>query len=109
MTNMIHIIFLLPLFSQHLPAAQSQTGIVECWPYLLGLGSCGPFVQGRVPLPALQCCINLRQIYGSRQSRCLCPLLNGSTLSSFPINSTLALQVPSLCSIHIKPSLCSGI
>ncbi|XP_019168571.1 PREDICTED: protein YLS3 [Ipomoea nil] len=106
----IHIISLL------LPTTLSQTvgnsppdppSIAECGPYLLPLAPCGPFVQGTVPFPALQCCINLRQLY-AQQPSCLCLLINGSTLSDFPINTTLALQLPSLCTMQIDASICSA-
>lgn len=112
----VHIISLLHFLSSLLPIALSQTvgklppdpSIAECGPYLLPLAPCGPFVQGTVPFPALQCCINLRELY-SQQASCLCLLMNGSTLSSFPINTTLALQLPTLCTMQIDASICSGI
>ncbi|CAH9084798.1 unnamed protein product [Cuscuta epithymum] len=106
---MICVLAFFSLSLSLLPIALSQASTVAtCLPYLLPLGSCVPFAQGRVPVPAQQCCINLKQIYNSQQGApCLCPLLNASTWNVFPINSTLALQLPSLCSLQINTSLCS--
>lgn len=106
----IHIISLLlpTTLSQTVGNSPADPSIAECGPYLLPLAPCGPFVQGTVPFPALQCCINLRQLY-AQQATCLCLLMNGSSLSAFPINTTLALQLPTLCTMQIDPSICSGI
>nr|GMC48101.1 protein YLS3 [Ipomoea batatas] len=106
----IHIISLLlpTTLSQTVGNSPADPSIAECGPYLLPLAPCGPFVQGTVPFPALQCCINLRQLY-AQQASCLCLLMNGSSLSAFPINTTLALQLPTLCTMQIDPSICSGM
>ncbi|XP_028109673.1 uncharacterized protein LOC114308300 [Camellia sinensis] len=69
---------------------------------------CAPFVQGTVPSPAQPCCDNLRQLY-NQQPGCLCLLLNDTALSSFPINTTLALQLPLLCNLQVDFSTCSGV
>nr|GMC73931.1 protein YLS3 [Ipomoea batatas] len=105
----IHIISLLlpTTLSQTVGNSPADPSIAECGPYLLPLAPCGPFVQGTVPFPALQCCINLRQLY-AQQATCLCLLMNGSSLSAFPINTTLALQLPTLCTMQIDPSICSA-
>ncbi|KAL5544760.1 hypothetical protein UlMin_008544 [Ulmus minor] len=87
------------------PASSSPT-ITQCAPRLLPLAPCGPFVQGNSASPPQPCCDNLKQLY-SQQPHCLCLLLNDTTLSSFPINSSLALQLPVLCSLQVDISVCS--
>ncbi|XAR63901.1 hypothetical protein NMG60_11024046 [Bertholletia excelsa] len=82
--------------------------IAECGTILLPLASCAPFVQGTVSSPAAACCDGLKQIYAQRPS-CLCLVLNDTTLSSFPINRTLALRLPLLCNLQIDISSCSGM
>ncbi|XP_059639521.1 non-specific lipid transfer protein GPI-anchored 10 [Cornus florida] len=82
--------------------------ITQCGPRLLPLTSCAAFVQGTAPSPAQQCCDNIKQVY-SQQPSCLCLLLNNTTLASLPINTTLALQLPTLCNLQIGISTCSGI
>ncbi|CAA7032464.1 unnamed protein product [Microthlaspi erraticum] len=102
------LISLAPIF--HQPGlAQGQTPPASCASLLLGLAPCGPYVQGFVQFPAQPCCNSLNQIY-SQQPTCLCLFLNNnSTLSSaFPINQTLALQLPQLCSVPANSSVCSS-
>ncbi|KAA8542697.1 hypothetical protein F0562_023804 [Nyssa sinensis] len=82
--------------------------IADCAPRLLPLATCAPFVQGTAPSPAQQCCDSIKQLY-NQQPNCLCLLLNDTTLSSFPINRTLALQLPLLCNLQISTSTCSGV
>ncbi|PHU24331.1 hypothetical protein BC332_09438 [Capsicum chinense] len=80
--------------------------VSSCGPLLFQLAPCGPFVQGVSPSPTQRCCINLRQLY-SQQPGCLCLLLNQTGISTLPINATLALQLPLLCSMHVDNSTCS--
>ncbi|KAL2333953.1 hypothetical protein Fmac_015166 [Flemingia macrophylla] len=46
--------------------------------------------KGTAWSPGLECYGNLKQLY-SQEPHCLCLLLNGTNLSFFPINKTLAL------------------
>ncbi|XP_073121241.1 non-specific lipid transfer protein GPI-anchored 10 [Henckelia pumila] len=88
--------------------AIAQNTIAECGPNLLTLAPCAPFVQGVAASPVQTCCDSLNQLYGQKPT-CLCPFLNDpSALSSFPINTTLALQLPQLCNLQIDPSICGG-
>ncbi|XP_075491805.1 non-specific lipid transfer protein GPI-anchored 10-like [Primulina tabacum] len=88
--------------------AIAQNTIAECGPNLLTLASCAPFVQGVAASPVQSCCDSLNQLYGQKPT-CLCPFLNDpSALSSFPINTTLALELPQLCNLQIDPSICGG-
>ncbi|CAN7021403.1 hypothetical protein BRARA_F01296 [Brassica rapa] len=102
------LISLVPVFLQP-GLAQGQSPPASCASLLLALAPCGPFVQGFVQFPAQPCCSSLSQIY-SQQPTCLCLFLNNnSTLSSaFPINQTLALKLPQLCSIPANSSVCSS-
>ncbi|KAK6795782.1 hypothetical protein RDI58_009237 [Solanum bulbocastanum] len=81
--------------------------VSSCGPLLLRLAPCGPFVQGASPSPTERCCSNLRQLY-IQQPDCLCLLLNQTGISTLPINTTLALQLPLLCSMHVDNDTCSG-
>ncbi|KAK2996865.1 hypothetical protein RJ639_038627 [Escallonia herrerae] len=82
--------------------------IAECGPALLPLASCAAFVQGTAPSPPQPCCDSLKQLY-NQQAGCLCLLLNDTTLSSFPINNTLAMQLPLVCDPQVDISACSGV
>ncbi|WCJ21976.1 Bifunctional inhibitor/lipid-transfer protein/seed storage 2S albumin superfamily protein [Euphorbia peplus] len=106
----ITIIFLSVLLFISLPSGTlSQTPTIgDCTPRLLPLTPCAPFVQGLAQSPPTSCCDNLKQLY-SQQPGCLCLLLNNTNLSSFPINSTLAMQLPPLCHIQLNNSGCSGV
>ncbi|CAI9754126.1 unnamed protein product [Fraxinus pennsylvanica] len=102
-------IALILLFLLSLPwnTFSQSTGIEQCSSNLLPLAPCAPFVQGAAPLPVQLCCDNLKQLY-IQQPSCLCVLLNETTLTSFPINTTLALQLPLLCNLQMSISNCTG-
>ncbi|XP_027167606.1 protein YLS3 [Coffea eugenioides] len=87
----------------------SQTGptVSECVPRLLSLAPCEAFVQGTSASPPQTCCYNLRQVYNQELS-CLCLMVNDSSISAFPINRTLALQLPVLCNLQGGLSACSA-
>lgn len=83
--------------------------MADCGTRLLPLVPCAPFVQGTATSPAQSCCDGLIQL-NNQQPACLCLLLNNSdALSSFPINSTLALELPLLCNLQFDTSSCSGM
>ncbi|XP_061370939.1 non-specific lipid transfer protein GPI-anchored 10 [Gastrolobium bilobum] len=86
------------------PSSSSPT-IAQCTSSLLPLIPCAPFVQGTAQSPGSQCCDSLKQLY-IQEPHCLCLLLNDTTLSSFPINRTLALQLPPLCTLQVNISDC---
>ncbi|KAJ7969683.1 protein YLS3-like [Quillaja saponaria] len=96
-----------PTISSQDPSSSSPT-MAQCTSQLLPLVPCAPYVQGSAQFPGQSCCGNLRQLY-SQEPHCLCLLLNDTALSSFPINSTLALQLPALCSLQVGISACPGI
>ena len=100
------LIILLPCaISQNLSTPGST--IAECSLRLLPLVSCASYVQGSAPIPVQSCCDNLKQAY-SQQPSCLCLLLNGTVAGSFPVNRTLALQLPVVCNLQVGFSPCSG-
>ncbi|XP_022739055.1 protein YLS3-like [Durio zibethinus] len=80
----------------------------DCSPRLVALMPCAPFVQGTAQRLAQSCCNNLNQLY-SLQPGCLCLLLNDTTLSAFPINRTLAMQLPVFCKLQANTSACLGV
>ncbi|XP_009106045.1 protein YLS3 [Brassica rapa] len=111
-SSILFITLLISLSSISLQLVFAQvpgTTTATCSSMLLSLAPCGPFVQGFVQLPAQPCCDGLNQIY-SQQPTCLCLFLNNtSTLSpAFPINQTLALQLPPLCNVPANASSCSS-
>lgn len=103
---LLFISFLTTILSQD--PSSSSPSIAQCAPRLIPLTPCASFVQGTTQSPGPMCCTNLKQLY-SQEPHCLCLLLNGTTLSSFPINTTLALELPALCSLQANISTCSGI
>lgn len=106
-TSLLFLVsFLTFTQSQITPITPSPATMAECGPRLIVLAPCAPFVEGQTPGPTEQCCDNLIQVYDQQRS-CLCLFLNGTALASLPINTTLALQLPGLCSPQIDPSTCS--
>ncbi|KAJ9545924.1 hypothetical protein OSB04_025631 [Centaurea solstitialis] len=103
------VLLLLLLTITFLPSpATAQPTIAECAPRILPLASCAPFVQAVSTIPTQLCCDNLRHV-NDLQPRCLCLLLNNTALSaSFPINTTLAMQLPFICSVRFDIVSCSG-
>lgn len=86
----------------------SDPTIAQCTPNLLPLVPCAPFVQGLVTSPGQLCCDNLNLLY-AQVPHCLCIFQNASSsLTSFPINRTLALQLPVLCTMQVNVSDCPG-
>ncbi|PIA39706.1 hypothetical protein AQUCO_02600272v1 [Aquilegia coerulea] len=81
--------------------------IRDCAPWLLPLVPCAPFVQGSVASPGQLCCDNLWDINDQRPS-CLCIFLNDPTFTYFPVNQTLALQLPLQCNLMLDNNICSG-
>ncbi|XP_027357391.1 protein YLS3 [Abrus precatorius] len=96
----------LPKTLSQAPSSSNPT-IAQCTSSLLPLIPCTPFVQGTARSPGPQCCDNLKQLY-SQEPHCLCLLLNDTSLSTLPVNRTLALQLPALCILQVNVSACSG-
>ncbi|KAL2934072.1 Protein YLS3 [Bienertia sinuspersici] len=106
--TLVPLLFLfLTTLSQSQVTPPTTPTMVECGARLFALAPCTPFVQGQSHGPTQQCCDNLIQVYNTQRG-CLCLFLNGTVLASLPLNSTLALQLPGLCSPQINPSTCSS-
>ncbi|CAK9329997.1 unnamed protein product [Citrullus colocynthis] len=105
--SLLFLLHILPIAISQNPTFSSPT-IAQCTASLLPLAPCAPFVQGGTPTPPTVCCDNLKQLY-TNVPNCLCLLLNGTTLSSFPINTTRALELPDLCSLQVNISTCSAL
>ncbi|KAK9105690.1 hypothetical protein Scep_022534 [Stephania cephalantha] len=101
------LLLLVSLSNAFLADHPDASGMVDCGPRLLRLAPCLPFVQGALPIPPQPCCDNLLDIFNELPS-CLCTLLNSSTIITFPINRTLALQLPALCNLSMNSSSCPG-
>ncbi|XP_022021912.1 non-specific lipid transfer protein GPI-anchored 1-like isoform X2 [Helianthus annuus] len=102
------IITNLPSLTMTQPNLPVTPTFVQCGPRILPLAVCAPFVQGRSTDPSQSCCDNLRHV-NDQQPRCLCLLLNNSALSSaFPINTTLAMQLPLICSVQFDIVSCTA-
>lgn len=104
--SLLFLLHVLPITISQGPTISTPT-IAQCTTSILPLASCAPFVQGVTPTPPMGCCDNLKQLYNVVPN-CLCLLLNGTNLSSFPINTTRALQLPDICSLQVNISTCSG-
>ncbi|KAL8233468.1 hypothetical protein R6Q59_019568 [Mikania micrantha] len=102
------IITCLPSPTITQPNLPQTPTIAECGPRILPLAMCAPFVQGVAASPTQSCCDSLSRV-NDQQPRCLCLLLNNSALSAtFPINATLAMQLPLICSVHFDIVSCTG-
>ncbi|XP_038696675.1 non-specific lipid transfer protein GPI-anchored 13-like [Tripterygium wilfordii] len=79
----------------------------ECADQLANLASCIPFVGGTASKPTPQCCQDTQKVK-TNKPKCLCVLIKESTDPSMglPVNTTLALQMPSICKIDASISNC---
>ncbi|KAA8523076.1 hypothetical protein F0562_009499 [Nyssa sinensis] len=82
----------------------------DCADQLTNLAACIPFVSGSANKPTQQCCEDTKKVR-SAKPKCLCVLIKESTDPSLglPVNTTLALQMPSACNIDAKISDCPSI
>ncbi|XP_015898148.4 non-specific lipid transfer protein GPI-anchored 14 [Ziziphus jujuba] len=83
----------------------------ECVDQLANLASCIPFVSGTAKKPTPECCEDTRKVKATKP-KCLCVLIKESTDPSMglPVNTTLAVQMPSACNINdAKVSDCPSI
>lgn len=79
----------------------------DCADQLTSLAACIPFVSGTAKKPSPQCCEDTQKVKTTKP-KCLCVLIKESTDPSMglPVNTTLALQMPSACNIDAKVSDC---
>ncbi|KAF3629968.1 putative NAC domain-containing protein-like [Capsicum annuum] len=82
----------------------------DCADQLGNLASCVPYVSGTAKKPTPECCEDTQKVKAAKP-KCLCVLIKESTDPSLglPINTTLALQMPSACNIDAKVSDCPSI
>ncbi|CAN4098275.1 unnamed protein product [Withania somnifera] len=82
----------------------------DCADQLGNLAACIPYVSGTAPKPTPECCEDTQKVKAAKP-KCLCVLIKESTDPSLglPINTTLALQMPSVCKIDAKVSDCPSI
>ncbi|CAN1241786.1 Non-specific lipid transfer protein GPI-anchored 10 [Linum perenne] len=97
------MVWLLLLLVRGGSSSQQQAPTIsECNPGLLQLTPCSPYVKGISPSPIQSCCDDLIQLY-KQQPECLCLIITTPpNLGGFPINTTLAMQLPSLCGLHLN-------
>ncbi|KAJ9183388.1 hypothetical protein P3X46_007250 [Hevea brasiliensis] len=90
--------------------ASLQQDEQECADQLTNLASCIPFVSGTAEKPTAECCQDTQKVKANKP-KCLCVLIKESTDPSMglPVNTTLALQMPSACNIDAKVSDCPSI
>ncbi|XVF88474.1 hypothetical protein PTKIN_Ptkin19aG0054300 [Pterospermum kingtungense] len=79
----------------------------ECADQLANLAACIPFVSGTAKKPTPECCQDTQKVKATKP-KCLCILIKQSADPSLglPVNTTLALQMPSACNIDAKVSDC---
>lgn len=79
----------------------------DCADQLGNLATCIPFVSGSAKKPTPECCKDTQKVKATKP-KCLCVLIKESTDPSMglPVNTTLALQMPSACNIDAKVSDC---
>ncbi|KAL3535785.1 hypothetical protein ACH5RR_004246 [Cinchona calisaya] len=79
----------------------------DCADQLTNLAACIPYVSGSAKIPTPECCEDTKKVR-SAKPKCLCVLIKESTDPSLglPINTTLALQMPTACKIDAKVSDC---
>ncbi|CAL1414479.1 unnamed protein product [Linum trigynum] len=88
-------------------AATLQDAETECAQHLTDLAACIPYVSGTAKKPTPECCQDAKKLKET-EPKCLCVLIKESTDPSMglPINTTLALEMPSACNIDAKVSNC---
>ncbi|CAN1177739.1 Non-specific lipid transfer protein GPI-anchored 13 [Linum perenne] len=91
--------------------ATLQDDEAECAQHLTDLAACIPFVSGTAKKPTPECCQDAKKLK-TTEPKCLCVLIIASTDPSMglPVNTTLALQMPSACNINdAKVSNCPSL
>ena len=96
----------LALFIFILPsAAQPSETRHSCSGRLFLLLPCLPFVQGVAASPPAACCQGLAAVFVTRPD-CACAALDHA--ANFPVNRTLARQLPLACNLDGGNSACGG-
>ncbi|WOH11103.1 hypothetical protein DCAR_0830582 [Daucus carota subsp. sativus] len=79
----------------------------DCADQMANMAECIPYVSGSAKKPTETCCQDAEKVR-SAKPKCLCVLIIESTDTSMglPINTTLALQMPTACKSDAKVSDC---
>lgn len=79
----------------------------DCADQMANMAECIPYVSGSAKKPTPTCCADAEKVR-SAKPKCLCVLIIESTDTSMglPINTTLALQMPTACKSDAKVSDC---
>lgn len=100
---------MLPILALMVAAAAAtiEQDEKDCADQLANLAACIPFVSGTAKKPTPQCCEATQKVK-SAKPKCLCVLIKESADPSMglPVNTTLALEMPSACNIDAKVSDC---
>ncbi|KAM7276652.1 hypothetical protein ACFE04_018518 [Oxalis oulophora] len=90
-----------------LSMATLQDDEQQCADQLTSLASCIPYVSGSAKKPTPECCTDTKKVK-SDSPKCLCVLIKESTDPSMglPINTTLALELPTLCNMDASVANC---
>ncbi|KAF7153293.1 hypothetical protein RHSIM_Rhsim01G0091200 [Rhododendron simsii] len=103
---------LLPILALMVAAAAAtmEQDEKDCADQLANLAACIPFVSGTAKKPTPQCCEDTQKVK-SAKPKCLCVLIKESADPSMglPVNTTLALEMPSACNIDAKVSDCPSL
>ncbi|KAL5729411.1 hypothetical protein ACHQM5_002370 [Ranunculus cassubicifolius] len=93
----------------------ASTGTMEddekdCAEQLANLAACIPYVSGTADAPTKKCCEDTMKVKNDKP-KCLCVLIKESTdpAMGLPVNTTLAIKMPSVCKIDAKVSDCPTI
>ncbi|CAL0310636.1 unnamed protein product [Lupinus luteus] len=102
--KMIKMVLIMSLMVTLWGATMTQSQS-SCTNVLITLSPCLDYITGNASTPSSECCSQLASVVSS-QPQCLCEVVNGgasSFASSFNINQTLALALPSACRVQTPP------
>ncbi|KAK9141818.1 hypothetical protein Syun_011218 [Stephania yunnanensis] len=87
-----------------------EDDVKDCADQLTNLAACIPYVSGSAKKPTQQCCDDTMKVKTAKP-KCLCVLIKESAdpAMGLPVNTTLALQMPTVCNIDAKVSDCPSI
>lgn len=104
--GLVLILFVTIIIIGEQNEVKAQSG---CTSVMLRLSPCLSYVTGKSSTPSTSCCSQLTTVVQS-QPRCLCSVMNGGGSSlGITINQTLALSLPTACSVKTPPvSRCNG-
>ncbi|XP_042403967.1 non-specific lipid transfer protein GPI-anchored 13-like [Zingiber officinale] len=80
----------------------------ECSSQLPAVQTCLQYVQGKAAAPTPNCCSGLKQVVAANSIKCLCMIVRdrNEPQLGLTINASLALGLPSKCSVQSNVSDC---